>query len=185
MFGLQECRCKFSGKAKQIDRKAKSEKVDRVETDIKPANAPKSASQLLADRDADPYGNWPVGQAGVAGAPDLTGLDADCAKIVWYTTLSVEPTKIIKGDFLAQFKSFTKQADVEKMLQNAALKDIKIRPSDPTGKKDYDDSFDVKFIQGTMSPQAICYLMHQEQVSSTSVSKCVEVITDEVKDLLY
>jgi hypothetical protein len=85
---------------------------------------------------------------------------------VWYTLLSADPTTIIKGDFLAQFKTFTKQADVEKMLQNAALKDIKIKTSDPSGKKDYDDSYDVKFIQGTMSPQAVCYLLHQAQVSS-------------------
>jgi hypothetical protein len=112
------------------------------------------------------FGNWPVGQAGVAGAPDVKGLDADCAKIVWYTLLSADPTTIIKGDFLAQFKTFTKQADVEKMLQNAALKDIKIKTSDPSGKKDYDNSYDVKFIQGTMSPQAVCYLLHQAQVSS-------------------
>jgi hypothetical protein len=54
------------------------------------------------------------------------------------------------------------------MLQNPALKDIKIKPSDTSGKKDYDDTFDSKFIQGTMSPQAICYLLHQEQVSSLS-----------------
>jgi len=140
--------------------------VDHLQVDLKPANATKSASQLLAEHDADTFGNWPVGQAGVVGAPDIKGLDADCAKIVWYTLLSVDPTSIVKGDFLAQFKTYTKQADVEKMLQNAALKDIKIKPSDPSGKKDYDDSYDVKFIQGTMSPQAICYLLHQEQVSS-------------------
>lgn len=146
--------------------------MDHIETDIKPATDLKSASQLLADRDADTFGNWPVGQAGITGAPDIKGLDADCAKIVWYTVLSADPTKVIKGDFLAQFKTFAKQAAVEKLLQNAVLKDIKVKPSDTSsGKKDWDDSFDVKFVQGTMSSQAVCFLMHQELVSL-----CFEIV---------
>lgn len=133
--------------------------------DIKAPKSTKPASQVFSEHDLDAYGNWPVGQAGVAGAPDLTGLDADCAKIIWYTVLSVDPAKIVKGDYLVQFKSFTKAADVEKMLQNPALKDAKITPSDAaSGKKDYDDSFDDKFVQGKISSQGLCYLLHQAQV---------------------
>ncbi|KAF2674672.1 hypothetical protein BT63DRAFT_408837 [Microthyrium microscopicum] len=53
------------------------------------------------------------GSAGIKGAPDTTGLNAQCAKVVWYTVTEYDPATIDPGKYVAETKIWVLQKEAD------------------------------------------------------------------------